>query len=168
MAARDYRIPFSSVAGMGHGELFWAVIEEAWPDDREPDVMRRLHDCTPGQRAILSITLFIREVDNGGLEQFFWNSCGEVGDEVIVGFERLGAPEKAEIVRQALTFFNAATSTPEQAVRRELLSRKSRPEQQVFFEALNEKLYGEEDLWPLFSRYLDAHPNEFFGDRPSR
>jgi hypothetical protein len=159
----DYRIPHASVTGINDHELFWALINQAWPDVAEPDVMKRLQYCTPGQRALLAITLFIREVDNGGLEQFFWNSSGEVGDEVVTGFERLGAPDKAEVVRQALTFFNSR-STPDQTLRRECLSGKSRAELQGFFEPLNERLYGESKLWPLFKRYVDRHPEDFFND----
>jgi hypothetical protein len=160
----DFRIPLTSVAGMDDPELLWAVINQAWPDVAEPDVMKRLQYCTPGQRALLSITLFIREVDNGGLEQFFWNSSGEIADEVISGFERLDALDKAAVIRQALIFFSSARSTPDQTVRREFLSARSRSEVKAFFEPLNEKLYGESKLWPLFKRYIDQHPQEFFND----
>jgi hypothetical protein len=155
----DYRIPRKSVYGTSDGNLFWTVIEKVWPDIAEPDEMKRLQHATPGQAALFVVTLFIREVDNGGLEQFFWNSSGDLGDEVIKGFERLGSPERAEIVRQALTFFNSAPSTPNQSVRREFLSKKSKVEKNAFFEPLNENL-----LWPLLRRYLDNHPEEFFVD----
>lgn len=168
MSTPDYRISSASVAGMDDDALFWAVIENARPDVAEPDVMQKLQHCTPGQRALLSITLFIREVDNGGLEQFFWNSSGDVGDEVMTGFDRLGAPQKADILRRALAFFNSASATPDQATRRQLLGRHSEGEKDAFFEPLNKQLYGETKLWPLFRRYLDAHPDEFFVDSASR
>jgi hypothetical protein len=63
----DYRIPRTSVEGMNDSSLFWAVIEKAWPDVEHPEVTEKLHNCTPGQIALLAITLFIREVNNGGL-----------------------------------------------------------------------------------------------------
>jgi len=69
--APDYRIPFVSVLGASQEDLFERVIENAWPDLAEPDTMKRLGYATPGQRALLAITLFMREVDNGGLQQFF-------------------------------------------------------------------------------------------------
>ena len=31
-------------------------------------------------------------------------------------------------------------------------------------EPLNERLYGEEQLYPHFRRYVEAHPDEFFSD----
>ena len=150
---------------MDDGALFWAIIKRAWPDATMPDMKQRMKYCTPGQRALLTITLFIREVDNGGLEQFFWNSSGDVGDEVIAGFYRLGSPERAEIIRQALAFFDSASTTPDHATRRRILAARTRAEKDAFFEPLNEQLYGETKLWPLFRRYLDEHLEEFFVDR---
>ena len=158
----DYRIPKASIEGKSEDAVFWAVIAKAWPDAEEFDVTKKLQFATPGQRAILATTLFIREVDNGGLEQFFHNETGDIAQEVILGFERLGSPENAEIVRQALTFFGPGSAIASQSARRDSLQKTSRTEKDGFFEPLNQKLYGEPRLWPLFRRYLDQHPDEFF------
>lgn len=163
----DYRIPASSVSGMDDGHLFWAVIEKAWPDVQEPDLSKKLMHATPGQKAILAITIFIRELDNGGFEQFFWNESGDIANEVIAGFLRLGSPEHAEVVRRATRFFGSISSTPKQAARREYLSQATMADKESYFEPLSETLYGEPRLWPLFRRYLDQHPEEFFIDGPS-
>ena len=164
IAKPDYRIPFAAVSGVSQGTFFWRIIEKAWPDIEEPDEMKRLGFATPGQRAILAITLFIREVDNGGLQQFFGNSTGQICDEVIVGFERLGAPDYAATVRQALSFFGPVRVTPDQAARSARLSSLPRPERDAFFDPLDEKLFGETRLWPIFKLYVDKHPEEFFND----
>jgi hypothetical protein len=163
MAAQpDYRIAKSSVAGMDDGHLFWAVIAKAWPDVQEPDVSKKLPHATPGQRAILSLTIFIREIDNGGFEQFFHNSSGDIVVEVIAGFVCLGSPENAEVVRQALRFFGPGGATASRSTRCDVLERTSRAEREAYFEPLDKKFYGEKRLWPLFRRYLDQHPDEFF------
>jgi len=164
--APDYRIPFASILGASQEDLFWRVIENAWPDLTEPDTMKRLGYATPGQRALLAITLFIREVDNGGLQQFFGNSTGEICDEVIEGFERLGATDYAETVREARSFFGAVRVPSDRQLRRERLASVSRAERNAFFDPLNQRLYGETRLWPIFQQYMDSHPEEFFIDLP--
>jgi hypothetical protein len=147
---------------MDDGQLFWAVIAKAWPDVEEPDDRKKLQHATAGQRAILATTIFIRELDNGGFEQFFYNSSGDIADEVIAGFVRLGSPEHAGVVRQALAFFGPNGATANQSARRDMLQRTSKADKDAFFEPLSQKLYGESRLWPLYRQYLDQHPTEFF------
>ncbi len=161
-AQPDYRIPRSSVENVSDGKLFWSVIAKVWPDVQEPDVSKKLQFATTGQRAILATTLFMRELDNGGFEQFFHNESGDIVDEVISGFVCIGSPENAEVVRQALSFFGPNCGTADQTARCDMLDRASTADKDAFFEPLNKKLYGETRLWPLFRRYVDQHPNEFF------
>jgi hypothetical protein len=162
LPTHDYRISASSVVGMNDGNLFWTIIEPVWPDVQDPEISTKLSRATPGQKAILAATIFVRELDNGGFAQFFWNESGDVVAEVIAGFERLGSPDRANVVRQALTFFGSNVSVADQQVRRDLLDKRSRADKDAFFDPLNEKLYGEMRLWPLFRRYLEQHPEEFF------
>ena len=161
MATTDYRIPRRSTDGMNDGSLFWAVIERAWPDVEQPDVFQKLRNCTSGQRALLAITMFIREVDNGGLEQFFGNTSGDLAPEVIRGFELLGAFDKANVLRSAMAFFGIAEPFPPRTVRRQLVRAKDKSEIESVIEPLNRQLYGEQELWPLFRKYLEAYPVSF-------
>jgi hypothetical protein len=129
-ARHDFRIPRSSVAGKSNGALFWALIQTVW-QEAHCDLTARLADATPGQCSLFVLTLFIREVDNGGLEQFFWNSSGDLYEEVIVGFSRIGAENRAAAVRKATEFFHAESSFVGQAERRKLLSRASKSDKDV-------------------------------------
>lgn len=160
----DYRIRFASVSGMDDSSLVWAVIAKVWPHVADPNEWARMRHATPGQRAILATTLFIRELDNGGFEQFFWNGSGDIVNEVVTGFRQLGLNDDAQIVQEAATFFGSKPGTATQAERRDLLAKASTAVTNAFFEPLNKKLYGESRLWPLFRRYIDLHPEEFFSD----
>ena len=45
------------------------------------------------------------EVNNGGFDQYFWNSSGDVVHEAPGALERIGAPKAADIVRRANAVF---------------------------------------------------------------
>src|SRR5215467_6304043 len=91
--SKDFRIAKATALGLTDEELFWAVIEPIWPNTEVelPDELARITQCTPGQRAIYATTLFAREIDNGGIAQFFRNSSGMYATQVEEGFRLLGA-----------------------------------------------------------------------------
>ncbi|MEW6620622.1 MAG: DUF4375 domain-containing protein [bacterium] len=163
MKGFDYRISKSTVKGMNDEELFWKVIEPIWPNSSVIDELKHISYGSPGQRAIYTTTLFMREVDNGGLQQFFWNSSGIYSEEVLKGFRLLGMTLHAEILSQAFKFFPDGKVPLDRNIRQKFLDI---PEDQLeaYFEPLNEQLYGEEQLYPFFKRYIELHPEEFFID----
>jgi hypothetical protein len=91
----NFRIPRSKVAGLDDASYFWALIGPIWPDASVDDELKHIALGTPGQRALYVVTLCIREVCNGGLEQFFSNSNGMYAAEVSKALRLLGATEHA-------------------------------------------------------------------------
>jgi hypothetical protein len=41
------------------------------------------------------------EIDNGGFQQFYWNSTGTIGPETVEGYRLIGMPELAALVERA-------------------------------------------------------------------
>jgi hypothetical protein len=157
----EFRIPYSETEEMSEEELFWAVIEPIWPDEFVVDELEHLSKGTPGQRAIFSTTLFMREVDNGGIEQFFFNSSGIYSNEVLEGFKLLGMKEHYETVKKAFDFFPRGKVPADWRKRQKYLAKREK-KLATFFEPLNDQIYGEERLYPYYRKYIDAHHNEFF------
>jgi len=157
----NYRIPKSTVEGMNDEDLFWAVIEPIWPDSSVVDELKHISYGTPGQKALYTTTLFMREVDNGGLQQFFWNSSGIYSEEVLKGFRLLGMSLHAQILEQAFKFFPNGNVSLDTLTRRKLLDIPT-DQLDAYFEPLDEQLYGEERLYLFFKHYIDLHPEEFF------
>jgi hypothetical protein len=145
-------------------ELFWAVLEPIWPDDSVTDELEHISQGTPGQRAIYVTTLFMREVDNGGIEQFFLNSSGIYSEEVLKGLQLLGMNEHYDIVKKAFNFFPNG-KVPINWKKRQKYLRKRQKEIEAYFEPLNEQIYGEEKIYPYFRKYIDSHPQEFFTNK---
>lgn len=52
-----------------------------------------------------------QEVNNGGFSQFFYNFSGDVSNELVDAFTKIGALKTAEICKKALSVFNGKVPT---------------------------------------------------------
>jgi hypothetical protein len=166
----DFRIPRSTVDGLDDEvDYFWALIEPLWPDTSVEDELAHIALATAGQRALYVVTLFFREVDNGGLDQFFHNSSGMYAAEVSKALHLLGATEHAAAFEKALKIFPDGHAPLDQDERQSLLDDTPVARRRALFEPLEEDLGSEHSIWPYFQSYVDRHPREFFvEDRASR
>lgn len=57
---------------------------------------------TTAERAILAVEAIEREVNNGGFNQFFVNSSGELSPYVVESLNLIGCPKTAELFQKAL------------------------------------------------------------------
>ncbi len=57
---------------------------------------------------LLSVWMLEVEVNNGGFNQFYWNSAGDVANQVVHSLQKIGAPKTAEIVSDANRLFGEA------------------------------------------------------------
>jgi hypothetical protein len=109
--------------------------------------------------------LFAREVDSGGLSQFFWNSSGIYWRHVVAALELLGADQHLVAPLTALKIFPEGVPSLEQSERKEVLDRIN-ASQQAEIRAVEDVVHRaggfEGLLQPLWKRYIDLHPDEFF------
>lgn len=100
------------------------------------------------------------EVNNGGFSQFFYNSAGDVTNELVSSFEAIGAIKTAAICQQAVDAFGCDVPT-DRDEREELLDTMG----DGFDEALSacdDAFYEyEEDLEALNYAYIMAHVESF-------
>jgi hypothetical protein len=75
------------------------VLEKYHADDRA----EVLDTIAPGFRAIYMTMIVEGEVNNGGFNQYFWNSEGRLTRYALEGFIRIGAPEYADLLTRATT-----------------------------------------------------------------
>jgi len=66
---------------------------------RERDVLDGL---SAGFRAVYSTWWVEAEVNNGGLNQYFWNSSGEFARDAVAGFDRIGVPAMARLMERGI------------------------------------------------------------------
>ena len=91
----------------------------------------------------------LSQISNGGFHQFFANPTGVLAPEAAQGFDRMGLPEVADVIRRAMAHFDGAY--PREQQDRESFLDSHGPE---VFEALEQQLY--EIGLPDLSRIYDA------------
>lgn len=120
-----------------------------------------LSGATKGQRAIFACRWYVYEVENGGHDQFFWNSSGMVWRDALEGFRTLHAPRLEQTLRAAVNLFPGHSPS---------LVRQTRQEQLEAIDStslseLDDRLYNAldtNDLDEIFEKYIAANPDEFF------
>jgi hypothetical protein len=95
------------------------------------------------------------EVNNGGFDQFFFNSAGDEAAAIIQALEAVGASRTAGIVRRACERFPGGMPPADRFARQDVLETVS-PDSEAFEQEDAEFLAYEEDLAGLVAAY-SAH-----------
>ncbi len=95
------------------------------------------------------------EVNNGGFDQFFYNSAGDNTAETIQALDAIGAVTMADIVKRAAAKFPHGMPPKDRFARQELLLEIS-PSAEAF-EELDGEFYGyPDDLADLLQRFISS------------
>ncbi|MFP2929666.1 DUF4375 domain-containing protein [Pyxidicoccus sp. 3LG] len=156
MANAETRLTRASVEGLPPGERLWKLMEPAFDHDAKAG--------THGQQVLALTTFFIRDVDNGGLDQALFNFTPTAVDFVLRSFDELGADEHAATVRAGLLALFGTAPPETLKERRRILDTRPRAWLDEHIDPLSERLYDEGKLEAFFLRYVDAHQSEFFLD----
>ena len=153
MADIDTRLARDSVEALSEEERFWELMAPAWGGSGRG---------TRGQRVLACVTYFVRDVDNGGLDQAIGNRDGTELDEVRQALTLLGARDHVQLLERAEVALLGSIPPASMEARQSTIDRHSREWLDEYIEPLNEQFYGEERLYPYFREYLARHPEEFF------
>ena len=131
---------------------------------------------TRAERLYFALRVLEREVYNGGMEQFFWNSSGNLFGDVIEGLTELDAPRTRALTLQAKEIiFGELTPPSEATARREHMKqaptadvRKKLDEIDRAFCADPEKLGERLDAFARNSGLLTAFEQGAGGNPPRR
>ena len=87
--------------------LEWAVMQHvAWTIKQDYDHEREIGSrLSPGLQTGYATYGAEAEVDNGGFNQYFFNSKGRLADIAVVGFRNLGALEHERLMREAIAVY---------------------------------------------------------------
>ena len=110
------------------------------------------------ERVFFVAQLLEQEVDNGGFDQFFYNSSGDYAGEVVDAFTKIGALKTAAICQKALAVFGGTVPT-DRDEREELLDRLDCED--VLGECDDAFYAYEDDLEALYYAYIMKY-REFF------
>ena len=73
------------------------------------------------EKNVLFIEMLEGQVNNGGFDQYFFNSSGEYAHETLTALEQVGATNAAELLEQAINAFPELPIPKDTEQRRELM-----------------------------------------------
>ena len=89
-----------------HEELWASLARRVYSS---PDGINCL---TADEKTVFDLRLFLAEVYNGGIDQFFYNSSGDYFKEVVAGLKTLGAHQTCGLLMIATRILFARKSPP--------------------------------------------------------
>jgi len=102
-----------------------------------------------------------REINNGGFNQYFYNSSGDFAHETITSLRTIGANKTADILQQAIDQFPKSTAPKDRTKRQEILEKIEDTADEVW-EQLDQAFYKYEDhLYDLNIEYIKQNRSSF-------
>ena len=101
------------------------------------------------------------EVNNGGFNQYFFNSAGDYAQDTVKALQDIGANYTAELLQQAMSIFSDKAPSPDRYKRQEQLE-KIGEEGETFLYELDKKFYVYTDpIGTLLVDYVKKHIEHF-------
>ena len=117
---------------------------------------------TAGQRMVWGTFMVDGEVNNGGFNQFFWNSSSDYVEEASEGYRLIGAYEHLRLLDEAVERFEQHFETLRPFYERSTIEAFSESYREDLFRDLDGRFY-ELDSYGLIATYIRSHPAEFVG-----
>lgn len=136
------------------------IIEPLWWGvsiyDGEKQYQNDLEGFTDAQKYVFAIEWYLSEVNNGGHDQFYFNSTGIVWEDAMNGFEVIGLNENYEIIKESARRLGGNPSK-DRFTRQEQLE-KFQPE----FDDLDDRLYeSEQGIEENIQKYIKENISNF-------
>lgn len=99
-------------------ETLLAIREIVW---NKADYGDDLQNITDAEKTFIYVDILEGEVNNGGFDQFFFNSSGEYAHEALEAYERIGAYKTADLIYRAIRLFPVLPIPKDTETRREIM-----------------------------------------------
>ena len=122
----------------------------------------------PKTRGAIYITWYLEaEVNNGGFNQFFWNSMGMFAYEAVEAYKLLGAPEYAELVQKAIDIYGKERAKLREFKLRGTMEAFTESYKHTQLNTLDDPFFELEKVQDpdgIRNRYIRDHMTEFVDD----
>jgi predicted ribosomally synthesized peptide with nif11-like leader len=115
-----------------------------------------LEGFSKAQRYIFAIQWYTAEVNNGGHDQFYYNSTGIVWRDALLGFEQIGHKQAYRILKESADRLGG-TPSMDRFERQEQLDHSK-----ADFEDLDREFYEINDIDDKVMSYIRLHKTDFF------
>jgi len=153
-----------NLASIADEELQYAILDyvHAKMEGRYDEEDEILATLPAGVRALYVISGVEDEVNNGGFNQYYWNSSGKFADQAVAAFEFFSAHEHAELMREANRIHAAEQGEIEKFKAQGTLQAFSDSYKVSKLGPLDERFYElDENLSTLIVRQIRSDPASF-------
>ena len=113
------------------------------------------------EKNVIYIENLEREVNNGGIDQFFSNSSGNYAHETVTALEEIGAQKTSDLLKKAISVFPDGDVPKDREKRREVMEEIEDDSEDTWNE-LDDKFYEyEDDIPSLILSYIRSNRKEF-------
>ncbi|WP_320814931.1 DMP19 family protein [Flavobacterium sp.] len=113
------------------------------------------------EKTFLYVEILEAEINNGGFDQYFFNSSGDYANETLESLKKIGAHKTAKLVEEAFSYFPETPIPKDNNKRRKLLENIDTKTSEKWNE-LEDKFYlYEENIGGLALEYVRRNKAEF-------
>lgn len=123
---------------------------------------QNLSRFTENQKYLHAMIWYQSEVDNGGHDQFFFNSTGIVWKNALAGFRKIGFDKAAEILQEAVSLFDGEPSL-DRSERQEQLDSLNDNDPECL-DDLDDRFYDITDFDDYILRFINENKKDFYFD----
>ncbi len=99
-------------------EIVIQIGEILWDKSKNDKNFESLNEY---EKNVIFIEMLEGQVNNGGFDQYFFNSSGEYAHETLTALESINAPKIAELLNQAIKIFPTLPIPKDTEIRREFM-----------------------------------------------
>jgi len=151
-----------NLASIADDQVEYAILDYVYARMKGHEEAEVLATMPAGIRALYVTSGVEDEVNNGGFNQYYWNSTGKFADQAVAAFEFFGAHQYAELMREANRIHAAEAAEIEKFKEQGTLQAFSDSYKVSKLGPLDERFYKiEENLSALRVAKIRAEPASF-------
>jgi hypothetical protein len=121
----------------------------------------KIEKLNSSQRTFLFVENLEREINNGGFNQFYFNSSGDFSQETVKALLEIGAEKTAEIVKKANSEFKNGTVSKDRTQRQNELELIEEKAEEIWNKCDSEFYEYQDDLTELLIAFVIKNKTEF-------
>lgn len=139
-------------------ESILKIQEILWKKTELFDDFENLNEA---EKTFLYVEILETEINNGGFDQYFFNSSGNYSQETLEALKKIGAIKTAKIVEEAYSYFPESPIPKNNEKRREILENIDAQTTEKWIELEDAFYLYQENIGSLVLEYVKNNKNEF-------
>jgi hypothetical protein len=142
----------------GDTNIIIAINEIVW---KKSNNLENIDNLTKPEKTFLYVEILEAEINNGGFDQFFYNSSGDYAYEALQSLNEVGAKKTANLISEAYKMF-PKNPIPKQVESRQILLEKVSKETSEKWNELEDMFYKQdENIQKLLLEYVRKNKLDF-------